>query len=425
MSLTAYLGIASGVALVLTGLGIVAARPRQAAGWFFAGFVGVWGVEFVLFNSLRLLDDISTILLVERAAFAFVLVEVLLLVHFTVRFTGGLGTRTEWWSWGAAAFGLVVAGILAVDPSLFSRPSGSTTLATVLIFVPSFVVLYVTLWILARRHRQGLLENEHREHRIVLAGLALYAAYTAGFYLSLYGVAMIRDPAGSSTSVRILLALFAGATAFLLVLAARYRLVDDPPEVWGPRERDIVSAVVLGPLLLGAATGLPDSVGPPRLDLFGLLRIGSALVIAYGLLKFEIFGIDRKVKTGIRGSLVAAVFVLVFFAISESVEFLVSETVGTGAGLAAAGLLTLAFRPIEGAASDVADRIMPGVDDSEDYEERRTREIYQAAVERAAGDEVLTEREKRILGGLREDLDLADDEARSVEEKVLSRPLAA
>lgn len=424
MSLAAYVGLASGVALVLTGVGLALARPRKAAGWWFAIFVIVWGTETALFNSFGLLEDLETIVLVERIAFGVVLVEILYLVHFTVRFTRGLDSRTEWWSWGTAGFILIVGSVLAFDPSLFSERSGPTLLSTLFINVPKFAAIYVAVGVLAKHHRRGLREHENRELRIVLGGLILYAAYTAGFWLSENGLAWAIEGMQVSVSEQIFTGLFAAATAFLLVLVAKYRWIEEVPSAWHADERTMVTAAVLAPLALGLATGAADPLGLPRVDLFGLLRIGSALVIAYGLLKFEIFEIDRKVKIGIRGSAIAAVFVVAFFTISEMVEFFVSTTVGTGAGLAAAALLTLVFKPIEEGASDLADRILPGVDDSEAYEERRKLEVYQAAVERAAGDEVFTEREKTILAGLREDLDLDPEAAHAVETDVLSHPLS-
>lgn len=424
MSVAAYVGITSGAALVLTGIAVGLARPRRTAGWFFAGFVTVWGIEKALFNTFPFLDSLSTILVVERMAFAFVLVEILFLVHFTVRYTHGWDSKVAWWSWGTAAFTLAVGLWLAASPSTFSSTTGPTELANLLIVVPHFGVLFVTVGILASWHRTELRDLQHKEVRIVLVGLLLYVAYTAGFYFPLFGGAWILDPAGSPTSLKVLMVLFAVATAYLLYLAAGYIRLDESPPAWSSGERRLVCAAILVPMALGLATGIPAALDLGRIDLSGLLRIGSALLIAYGLLKFEIFGIDRTVKLGIRSSLVAGVFVVAFFAISEGVELLVSETVGTGAGLAAAGLLTLAFRPIEDAAGDVADRILPGVDDSEGYENRRKTAVYKAAVERAAGDQVLTDREKEILAGLREDLDLPTERARSIEENVLSRTVS-
>lgn len=423
MTLAAYLGIASGLALVLTGIGMGTARPRRLAGWFFAAFVLVWGVEIVLFNSFGLVQDLSTILFLERTAFAFVLVEVLLLVHFTVRFTGGLESRVAWWSWGAAGFVLVTGLFLAVDPTLFSEPAGPTFFATALVVLPFFLAVYVTLGIMAARHRDELYETEHREVRIVLAGLLLYAAYTTGFYLSNYGLRWVIAPGESTLSGRLFAVVFALATTGLLLLALTYHRMDDVPSTWGTHERPLLTGLILGLLALGLATGTPRFWGPPRVDLFGLLRIGSAAVIAYGLLKFEIFDIDRKVKLAIQRSLILGAFLLVFLVVSEGIEILVSDAAGTWAGLGAAGLLTFTLKPLERGAEEVANRVMPGVDESPAYREKRKQEIYQAALERVLGDEVLTDRERSMLTGLQQELGLDAEKARSIEAR-LGAPVA-
>lgn len=423
MSLVAYLGIASGVALVLTGLVLGLARPRRAGGWLFLAFVVVWGIETVLFNSLSFLEEISTILIVERLALAAVLAEVLFLVHFTVRFTRSMETHHRWWSWGAAAFTLTVGALLALEPSMFSQVSGRTDLAVVLITVPKFAVFYVTVGLLARRHGNARTQIEHREVRIVLLGLVLYAAYNAGFYLSLYIGLLATEPPELAT--QILAGLFAAATLFLAVLIVDRWRMEALPDHWRAWERPLFLGATTFPFLLGLGTGVAQIIDLPRIDLQGLVRLGTALVVTYGLLKFEIFDIDRKVKTGIKGSLIAGVFVVAFFVVSEGLEAVVSDAAGTWAGLGAAGLLTLGLRPLEHRASQLADRAMPGVDESEAYQEERSLEVYQAAVERAAADEVLTDREKQILTGLRDELGLRGSDAREIEQRVLATQITA
>lgn len=422
VSLVAYLGMASGVALLLTGLALAAARPRRDGGWVFVAFLLAWGLETTLFNSLSFMPDLSTLLLVQRIALAVLVVEFLFLVHFTVRFTRSHDSAHRLWSWGALALAVGVGSLFALDPGLFAELNDDSVLSTVLISVPKFGAFFVTVGILAARHRETRSHIEHREVRIVLVALCLYAAYTAGFYLSLYGLIWVTET--PTLTEQILANLFALGTAFLLAVAAWTWRTDPVPERWDPRDRPALVGAIVVPLVIGLVTGTAETVALPRVDLFGLLRIGAALLVTYGLLKFEIFDIDRKVKTGIRGSVIAGAFVLMFFGVSETVEVLISDAAGTWAGLGAAGVLTVALRPLEKQAHRIADRAMPDVDDSDEYEEKRSFEVYQAAVERAARDEVLTDREKEILSGLREDLDLRDSEARRIEEQMLAEPIA-
>lgn len=418
MSLAAYLGIASGIALVLTGLGLALARPQRSGSLVFAGFLVVWGIKFSLFNSLDLPEDLGLILSLERVALAFSLVDTLFLIHFTVRFSRSFDGSNRWWSWGTATYVVVVGALLALQPTLFSQPAGRTDLASLLIHAPNFAVLYVTLGILVSRYRSPATDIERRETRIVLVALSLYAAYTAGFYLVLYGNITWFDASARSWGRTLLFGLFTIATAYIVWQAVRLWSDQDLGLHRTSPGGQLIPAAILVPLVLGLVTGLGEAVDLIRVDLFGLLRIGTALLIAYGLLKFQLFGIDLTVKTGLKRSTIVGAFVAVFFLVSEGVELVVSGNLGTAAGLAAAGAMTAALRPLERGAQHLADQVMPGVEPSGSYLDRRRLDVYQAAVERAARDRKLDDRERDVLATLADDLGVGRQEARRIEQDV-------
>lgn len=426
MTLSQVLGFASGSILILTGLALLAARPRREGSQFFSLFILIWGTEITLFNSAGFVEDEGLLISLFAVGLGLILIETLFLVHFIGRFSRVDREGSLVWSWAVGALVLVLGLLFLVDAGLFVDGIGFSTLGIVGITVPRFGAFYVTLYILSKRLLQDVSDVEARELGIVFAALSLYASYFAGFQNVQYAADWSTwvELQGLWSTV-VLTALFALATAFIGALA--YRLWRRASAVEARRAtifRRVSLSIVL-PWALGVGVAITEVAGAPWFGFFGVFRIGTALLIAYGLLKFEIFDIDRKIKLGLRGSAIAGLFVLVFFAASETVEFFLSNQFGTWAGLGAAGLLTLGFRPIEERASRLSDRAMPGVDDSPAYEHKRKVEVYQAAVERAMGDEVLTEREKGILAGLRDELGLRDNEAREIEERFLPEPVVS
>lgn len=142
------------------------------------------------------------------------------------------------------------------------------------------------------------------------------------------------------------------------------------------------------------------------------------LLLAYGILKTQLFVVDLKIKDGLRRSGILGGFVLVFFLVSEGLETLVEGTVGEWAGLVAAGVLAFLFRRLEQAADRFADRVMPGVEDTQAYREERKREIYGATVEDLLADGELSERDRRILSNLRDELEVEQPTAERIEDRV-------
>lgn len=427
MTLSQVLGFTSGGILLLTGIALLAARPRREGSRFFSLFILVWGTEITLFNSATFVENEDLLASLFALGLGLILIETLFLVHFIGRFSRADREGSLIWSWAAGALVLVLGFTLFVDPGLFLEGVGFSTLGIVGVTVPRFAAFYVTLHILSSRLLTDVSDVEARELAIVFAALALYASYFAGFQNVQYAADWSQwvELQGLWSTVA-LTALFALATAFIGALAYRLRRrASAATEEQRATLLRRVSLSVVVPWILGVGVAITEVAGAPWFGFFGVFRIAAALLIAYGLLKFEIFDIDRKVKLGLRNSVVAGTFVIAFFAVSESLELVLSDTFGTWAGLGAAGALTLAFRPIEDRASRIANHAMPGVDESEAYEEKRSAEVYQAAVERAARDEVITDREKEILSGLRDELGLRDNEARRIEEEMLPEPVIA
>ncbi len=141
------------------------------------------------------------------------------------------------------------------------------------------------------------------------------------------------------------------------------------------------------------------------------------LMLGYGILKYQLFSIDLRLKRGLSRSIVIAPFAVVFFVTTETLESVLPFE-SYLAGLAAAGVLSLFGIPLQRGANRLADRLFPHVRDDARYRAARGEEIYRAALEGAWEDGVRSAVEVAILRRLQEQLGLADRDARRLEAEV-------
>jgi hypothetical protein len=147
-----------------------------------------------------------------------------------------------------------------------------------------------------------------------------------------------------------------------------------------------------------------------------LVELTFVALMAYGILRAQLFDIDLKVKWTVKQSTVAALFVGVFFVVSESAStFLSGSGLGPYLGIAAAGLLVFAMAPLQRAADRVANAALPNADASRQYLEFRKLQVYQAALEGAYDDGLVTGKERTVLERLRAELAIAPEAAAAVE----------
>lgn len=142
-------------------------------------------------------------------------------------------------------------------------------------------------------------------------------------------------------------------------------------------------------------------------------------ILLYGLLRTHIFDVDLKLKFALRQSTLAAIFVAIFFVVSEMAQTVLSAAVGTVLGILAAGLLIFAIHPMQRVAERIADRAMPHVQPNAEYLSYRRLEVYRSALELAAEDGVITARERGVLQGLQRNLGITEAVAEALERDVL------
>lgn len=155
-----------------------------------------------------------------------------------------------------------------------------------------------------------------------------------------------------------------------------------------------------------------------------LPNLGPAIVtvvyvslIAYGVLRHQLFDLDLKLKFALKQSTVGGTFAAAFFAGSELLEGLVPVE-GTILGLLVAGAIVLVLRPVQRFAEAFAGVVMDGVEDTPEYREGRKHDVYRAALEGAMEDGLITQRERAILIRLRHQLGIGERETERLEREV-------
>lgn len=154
---------------------------------------------------------------------------------------------------------------------------------------------------------------------------------------------------------------------------------------------------------------------------FPIIDAAFFALLAYGILKHQLFDIDYKIRFALSQSTVALVFGAAFFIGKEVVEA-VLPIEGVLFGVAAALLVAAAFRPIQRFGWWVAERVMPPSTDGGHRRDQRRQDVYRAALEGAMTDGIITKAERVILERVRAQLGLAEHDAEALELEVAAAP---
>lgn len=193
--------------------------------------------------------------------------------------------------------------------------------------------------------------------------------------------------------------------------------------------RDGLGALGLVLMIVGAARGgVMIGREPAPLVLVGeaIVRLATIVampLLAYGILRTQLFDIDVHLRVGIRRGALVSAFLVVFFVASKLVEAYLSQTAGWYGGALAAGFLLFAAPRLNRLADRVAEATVPGpgTGPPAEYLTYRKLEVYKAAVETAAETGLIDQRERAFLARLRVKLGLAPETAAAIEEEVLAQ----
>jgi len=138
-------------------------------------------------------------------------------------------------------------------------------------------------------------------------------------------------------------------------------------------------------------------------------------LIAYGVLRTQLFDIDLRIRWTIKQSTVAGVFVAVMFVISEGASQFLSDELGSVVGLLAAGVLMFFLTPLQTFAERVATAAMPNTKNTPEYKAFRKMQVYEAAVSEAQAEGGVSNKERALLVHLRNSLGISESDAEAIE----------
>lgn len=135
-------------------------------------------------------------------------------------------------------------------------------------------------------------------------------------------------------------------------------------------------------------------------------------LLAYGLLKTQVFDIDLKIKWSVERATLAAIFLTVILGTIALVGRITTEELGIAAGGIGAALLLFAILPLHRFSERVADRLMPGARASDDYLTARKLQVYRAALEDIWAEGGGEAEDAHVLAALRRGLGITDEQHR-------------
>jgi hypothetical protein len=164
------------------------------------------------------------------------------------------------------------------------------------------------------------------------------------------------------------------------------------------------------------ATGL---FGTPEPDYFYVVYACGTFfavpLIAYGILRTQLFDIDLRIRWTIKQSTLATVVVTSIFLLSEGADRFLSAELGNVAGLLAAAVVVFFLAPLQRFAERVASAAMPNTRNTPEYAMFRKLQVYEAALTEALPDGKISDRERELLNRLRDSLGISLSDANSIE----------
>jgi hypothetical protein len=142
-------------------------------------------------------------------------------------------------------------------------------------------------------------------------------------------------------------------------------------------------------------------------------------LIAYGILRTQLFDIDLRIRWTIKQSTMAAIFVAFVYLISEGADRFLSSELGNWAGLLASALVVFFLAPLQRFAERVANAAMPNTTDTPEYAAFRKLQVYEAAIAEAQQEGAgISDRERALLNRLRESLGITESDAARIESEL-------
>ena len=394
------------------GVGVFLVRPRTARCTAFGVHLAAFGGAFALHNfGSRNVPMINTVLGSATA--------LLLLI-------GGLAVFRVAWLTRASGQGrplqyavVVLAVAVLVTPMtawvLTNPAAANRELPSIVDAWPSDVfylaiaaysVFVAGVWTAAamltiRAGRQGISAHEFGQLAILTSALMLFSSFLAGAYLLVDHPYFLRAGV-ASTAMTVLVG---GAW---LVHAAR------TPHAAMARKAAVVILGIAAVGMIFTAVGLTGLGGP--------VRMAGAVLIAWGILRYQVLDFDVKLRWGLERSTLASIFIAVFFLISEGAQEIFGAAASNAwVGIIAAAALTFFIAPLQRLAERVGARALPDARPAASLLDVEVRDLYEQRLRAAWGDGALTRDERVLLEHLRERLRIPVEEAATLERRLLAQ----
>jgi hypothetical protein len=146
-------------------------------------------------------------------------------------------------------------------------------------------------------------------------------------------------------------------------------------------------------------------------------------LIAYGILRTQLFDIDLRIRWTIKQSTLAAAFVALVYLLSEGADRFLSSELGNFAGLLASAIVVFFLAPLQRFAERVASVAMPKTQNTPEYAAFRKLQVYEAAVSEAMMEGGISQKERKLLNHLRESLGISPVDANTLERELLDQEM--
>lgn len=401
--------------LVAIGLVVFAARPKRRSNWAFAIFAASWGLHYVV-NNLWLtgvLDPDAGMII--SGSFATIAAVGLFIVTRTIPARIQARHRSLWLS----SFAIALCASLVhyyLLYRMYSSPVAAGTpleissgFQTILSFLDFWLGVAIwtasVFWAFQLRNVPPDQPALARNHALLAAAIIFFNGFTTFAHTGPI------SPFTDHPSVQLV---YLWRFVWLLALAALWLWVS-ASSPWSRTARNIALLGLTSAFLTALYHANGPSVGSGSA---GVARILMISILAYGILRHQLLGIDVKIKWTIKQSTIAAMFIGLFFIISEVAAEFFSDRVGTYLGIVAAGILVFTMAPLQQFAQRFADKAMPGVKAVAEMTGDERARLYEEQVRGAWQDGVLSREEREMLERLRSGLKISVEAAHDIERVV-------
>ncbi len=395
---------------IALGVWVLTLRPRRRQTVLLGLFAVSFGMVFAPLNILMLFDLVEGQSLTQQILQApLQLVTSLLLLALVVSIPRPLvDIRLLWITLGIGIFWEAISWLVQVFAPVPLE-------LELVLGIPNVVLNTAILLLVMRAHpRRARESNEVVQLTLLVLALASLFAFVGGMRLP--AMAESFSTGDLRTFVQVLIVvmfwvLVAGLCGWNMVRAEK------------ETER-IHRTAMLGVLGLVAAGAvyqvLFPGVNPGHNIMRGVMRTLGVGLLAYGILRHDLAGLDAKVRWGVSKTTVAGVFIATFFVAGELAESFFGEILGSQyVGVLAAGLLVFFLAPIQRVADQIAARAVPADSGPVPLD---AEETYRVTVGKFLADGEINRSEERHLARLAARLGIDAERAFEIHDEVLNAP---